>query len=135
MLKQACRHVEYFVEALFSVEAGEQWLKNGGQGSLAHQHYVKPSTRLGRGLHFEHAVPADDIFQALMELGKECSADDVCTVLEAAEIVWITQKQAIDLREELKNRPKGRRTDWRDVYRAAGITLYATSPALSEGRA
>lgn len=128
LLGQACRHIEFFVTPLASVEAAKHWASVGGSGPLTQQPYKKPSKwQQGAQLYFEHAVPADDLKKALLNLGPKPDKQAILSVLSQAEIVWITRDEEVRLRRALTANRKVPRGDWRAVYRQAQIKVDETS--------
>src|SRR5262249_45699371 len=116
MLRTACRHIEYFIEPEVSIEAAARWKQNGGEGDLSGQRYRAPSRwPRGEGLHFEHAVPAGQLYGELIALGPKPTAARVREVLETAEIVWIAAAE--------NDFPKGPRSNWRELYAERKIGL------------
>ncbi len=116
MFDTAIRHLEYFIEPRISVKA-QKIADANNLGDLKKQRYRTPKGWIGgEDLYWEHAKPVADITKELLKLKPNPSHADILSVINQAEIAWIT-------RDEERLLPKTGRDNWLEDYKLRNIEL------------
>ena len=116
MFDTAIRHLEFFIVPLVSIKA-QKIADANNLGDLRFKRYRTPSAwPKGKELYWEHAKPVLDIRKLLIELGANPTTEDILSIVNQAEITWIT-------RDEARTLTKTGRVDWRDEYKRRNINF------------